>query len=127
MAEAFLKRYASDQFQVFSAGLKAEGINPYTVIVMEELGYGLEGQTSKSIDLYLGKPQFDIIITVCAEAEKQCPFFPGKSTRLHWGFEDPASFLGSDQETLEKFREVRDKIHIRINDWLHELTNPDAV
>jgi arsenate reductase len=83
MAEAFLKRYANDQFQVFSAGLEAKGINPYTISVMEELGYGLEGHTSKSIDLYLGKVQFDFIITVCSEADKQCPFFPGKSTRLH--------------------------------------------
>ena len=38
--------------------------------------------------------------------------------RLHWGFEDPAAFVGSEGETLAKFREVRDQIDERIKEWL---------
>ena len=47
--------------------------------------------------------------------------FPGMGQRLHWGFEDPAAFVGSDEDTLAKFREVRGQIDERIRHWLSEL------
>jgi arsenate reductase len=61
------------------------------------------------------------LITVCDEAEKRCPStFPGIAQRLHWSLEDPAAFVGSDEEKLVKFREVRDKIEERVKSWLSE-------
>jgi arsenate reductase len=38
MAEALLRHYAGDHFDVYSAGLEPKGINPYTVQVMNEVG-----------------------------------------------------------------------------------------
>jgi len=121
MAEAFLCRYAGDRFEVYSAGLEPKGINPYTVRVMEELGLSLEEHRSKPLTDYVGKVDFDYLITVCSDADEGCPFFPGMGQRMHWGFEDPAAFVGSEQETLAKFREVRDQIDVRIKRWLAEL------
>lgn len=121
MAEAFLRKYASDVFEVYSAGLEPKGINPYTVQVMEELGLDLSGQRSKSLDEYRGKVQFDYLVTVCDHADQNCPFFPGMGTRLHWSFEDPAACLGTPQEKLTQFRHVRDQIDNRIRTWLVEL------
>jgi arsenate reductase len=64
---------------------------------------------------------FGYLITVCADAEEKCPsVFPGMGQRLHWGFEDPATFAGSEEETLAKFREVRAQIDERIKGWLAE-------
>ena len=119
MAEAFLRQYAGDRFDVYSAGLEPHGINPFTRVVMAEVGYDLAGQRSKSVAEYLGKVNFGYLITVCDHAEKNCPTtFLGVSNRLHWSFEDPAAFVGSDEETLAKFREVRDQIDQRIQSWL---------
>jgi arsenate reductase len=119
MAEAFLRNYGGERFEAYSAGLKPKAIHPYTEQVMEEIGIPLAGQHSKSFQEYMGKVHFAYLITVCAEAEKNCPTtFPGMGQRLHWFFEDPAAFNGSDDEKIRKFREVRDKIGERIRDWL---------
>ena len=120
MAEAFLRKFAGDKFEVYSAGLEPQGINPYTIRVMEEIGYNMSSYRSKSLMEYMGKNHFGYLITVCGSADKNCPIFPGMGMRMHWGFEDPAAFQGSDDEKLEKFRQVRDQIAEKIQSWLIE-------
>jgi len=121
MAEALLKKYGGDQFETYSAGMEPIGIHPYTERVMEEVGISLRGHSSKHVKEYMGKVNFAYVITLCEEAEKMCPTtFPGILQRLRWSFEDPAAIVGSDDEKLTKFREVRDKIEQRIKSWLSE-------
>ena len=122
MAEAWLRHYAGDQFEAYSAGLEPKGLNPFTVRVMEEIGIPLTGQYSKDVREYMGKLHFGYLITVCANAEEKCPTsFPGVGQRMHWAFDDPAAVEGTDKVRLAKFREVRDQIDRRIRDWLKEL------
>jgi len=118
MAEAFLRKYAGDEFEAYSAGIRPLGIAPYTIRVMEEVGISLEGHGSKHVDEYIGKIDFDYLITVCANAEKECPVFPGVGEKIHWDLEDPALQIGAEEEKLQKFREVRDKIDKLIKDWI---------
>ena len=125
MAQAFLNRHGADQFEAYSAGLEPGSMNPYTVRVMEELGFDLSDHHSKDCMRYMGKMHFGFLITVCAHAERNCPaVFPGVSERLHWAFEDPAAFAGTEAEMLAKFREVRDQIDERIRAWLEGLGSP---
>ncbi|MBN1667969.1 MAG: arsenate reductase ArsC [Anaerolineales bacterium] len=122
MAEAFTRKYAGDRFEVHSAGLDPKGINPYTIQVMEEVGINLDGQTSKSISEYLGKVHFAYLFTVCGHAEENCPrIFLTQGKHSHWDFEDPAAFEGSGEEKLAKFREIRDQIDRRIQQWLADV------
>jgi arsenate reductase len=124
MAEAFLRQYAGDRYDVYSAGLEPKGINPFTVEVMSENGLDISQQRSKSVREYMGRMHFDYLVTVCAHAERNCPTtFLGFGTKLHWEFDDPAAFTGSRQETLARFRTVRDQIDARIQDWLAESDN----
>lgn len=119
MAEAFIRRHAGERFDAHSAGLDPKGLNPLTIAVMAEIGIDISGQTSKRVETYLGKMLFQYLITVCDDAGKNCPtVWLGVTTRLHWSFPDPAAFEGSQEEKLEKFREVRDMIESRIKDWL---------
>lgn len=119
MAEAFTRKYAGERFEVHSAGLDPKDINPYTIRVMEEVGLSLEGQSSKSIRKYLGKVHFSYLFTVCGHAEENCPrIFLTQGKHTHWDFEDPAAFEGSDEEKLAKFREIRDQIDQRVQEWL---------
>ncbi len=120
MAEAFLRKFAGDRVDVFSAGLEPQGINPFAVKVMEEIGFDLSIQNSKDVAQFLGHTHFGYVITLCAHAEDRCPIFPGASIRLHWPFEDPAAFLGTEEQKLNKFREIRDQIRVRIESWLEE-------
>ena len=121
MAEAFLRQYGGDRFEAHSAGLEPRDIHPLTIRVMQEAGIDISGQSSKGIDTYLGKTLFQYLITVCDDADKNCPtVWPGVSQRMHWSFEDPVAFEGTDEEQLAKFRQIRDLIEQRIKSWLAE-------
>jgi arsenate reductase len=125
MAEAFLRKYAGDRFEAHSAGLEPKDLNPVTVKVMKEAGFDMSGHRSKGIGEYLGKVHFQYLITVCDDAEKNCPtIWPGVNQRLHWSFEDPAKFEGTDEQKLAKFRQVRDLIDTKIKAWLAEQNIP---
>jgi arsenate reductase (thioredoxin) len=122
MAEALLREYAGDHFEVHSAGTDPKGVNPLTVRGMEEIGIDMAGHRSKHAKEYLGRLPVCYLITVCAEAERVCPTcWPGVVVRMFWPFEDPAACAGDEEERLEKFREVRDQIADRIRGWLSEV------
>ena len=126
MAEALLREHGGNDFEVYSAGLEPAGVNPYTVRVMEEIGFDMSNHSSKSLTEYLGKVHFGYLITVCSNADKKCPaVFPGMGKRLHWGFDDPAALEGRDEEKLAKFRQVRGQIEKRIKEWLSQLQHGD--
>ena len=122
MAEAWLRKYAGDRMEVYSAGLEPGTIHPFTVSVMEQAGLDMSKHYSKSLKEYLGKVHFSYLITVCDKAEEKCPIFPGMGQRLFWPFEDPAAYQGSDEQRLAKFRDVRDLIEEKLLNWL-ETTN----
>lgn len=122
MAEAILKRYAGDTFDVQSAGIDPKGINPYTVRVMEEAGYDLSAHRSKSLREFMGHTLSRYVITVCGHADESCPRgLWSTGEKLHWPIEDPAVFAGDDSATLQRFREIRDEIEQRILTWLPEV------
>ena len=121
MAEAFLRKYGSERYEAHSAGLEPKELNPLTVQVMKEAGIDISAQKSKGVNTYLGKMLFQYLITVCDDAEKNCPTtWPGISHKLHWSFEDPAKFEGTEEKKLAKFREVRDLIEKKIKSWVAE-------
>lgn len=121
MAEAFLRKYAGDQYDVYSAGIEPKEISSMTRKVMQEIGIDLEGQYAKHVSKYMGRLHFGYLITVCSDTEEKCPStFPGVGKRLHWFFEDPAAFDLSENERLQKFREIRDQIDRQIRKWLVE-------
>jgi arsenate reductase len=119
MAEAFLRSYAGDKYEAYSAGLEPEEIHPLTKKVMDEVGIDISGQYSKPLKDYMGKVHFGYLITVCSDADKKCPsVFPGMGQRLHWDLEDPSKFKGTEEESLHKFREIRDQIRLKVQSWI---------
>lgn len=129
MAEAFLRAYAGDHFEIYSAGLEPKGyILPDVLTVMKERGLDMAGQSSKSVREYLGKTVFAHTITVCGDAEENCPaIFLNMGKHEHWPFDDPDKFRGSDSEKLEITRQVRDQIARRVLQWLQEQSIQPAV
>ena len=112
MAEGILRKEADDLFEVFSAGSKPAGyVHPKGIQVMDEIGIDISGHVSKHLDQFLGAG-IDTVITVCDNAAKECPVFPGQVNRYHWAFDDPAKATGSEEEILLAFRSVRD--HMRL-------------
>ena len=118
MAEGLLRALAGEQFEVFSAGTEPKGrILPEVQEAMREIGIDASGQWSKSVSEYLGKVHFAHVITVCADAEDNCPaVFLNMGTHEHWPFDDPAKF--DDETRLTRTRRVRDQIENRLRSWL---------
>jgi arsenate reductase len=113
MAEGLLHDLAGDRFDVASAGVAPTQVRPEAIAAMREIGIDISQHHSKSVDDFTTQ-QFDYVITVCDNANEQCPIFPGNTKRLHWSFEDPAAAEGDDESRLAVFRRVRDEIHQRL-------------
>ena len=107
MAEGILRNLAGERYEVLSAGLEPKGVNPLAIEAMKEIGIDISHHISKDVRDFLGQP-FTYLITVCSNAEENCPIFPGVIYRLHWPFLDP--------HTLEEFREVRDQIQAKFRE-----------
>lgn len=122
MAEELLRKMAGDRFEVASAGLEPGAVNPLVVKALSEEGIDISGkETVSAFDLLKQGRFFTYVVTVCDEASAEsCPIFPGTRERLHWGFPDPSTFTGSDEEKLERVREIRDAIKEKISGWLSE-------
>ena len=119
MAEALLRKRAGDRFDAYSAGTDPKGIHPLTIQVLNEIGIDTGKLRSKDVSEYLGRLTVHHLIVVCDNAEQSCPsVFPGMQHREFWPFDDPPAFAGTDAEKLEKFRQVRDQIDRRIQQWL---------
>lgn len=110
MAEGFL-RSLDPRLEVFSAGTNpALHVSTRAMRVMKEVGIDISTHSPKSVDEFLSLP-FDYVVTVCDNAKEQCPVFTGQvKHRLHIGFDDPVGVIGTDEETMEEFRRVRDEI-----------------
>ncbi len=124
MAQGILQRLEG-RLEVYSAGTApAPQINPYAVLVMRETGIDISGGRPKSVRQFLDQ-SFDYVITVCDDADKNCPWFTGKvAHRVHIGFIDPAKATGTEQEVLAVFREVRDQIRERLMAYYQRVIRP---
>ncbi len=123
MAEGFFRHYLGKMGlhksaeNIRSAGLERHGVNPKAIEVMAEIGIDISHHTSDHLEMYINTG-FDFVITVCDNAARNCPAFPGKARRLHWPFDDPARVVGDKDEVMSEFRRVRDDIGQQVRGWL---------
>ena len=117
MAEALLRHSGGAAFEVHSAGTEPKGVNPLTLRVLAEAGLDASDARSKSVAEFAGQ-SFDYVITVCDQARQACPVFPGGGAGLHWGYEDPADAVGTDEERLVVFRRVFTQLGERIHQFV---------
>ena len=113
MAEGLLRDIAGDRFEVASAGVAPSFVRPEAIEAMREIGIDISQHRSKSVDEFSGQ-SFDYVITVCDNANQQCPMFPGKAERIHWSIPDPAEVTGDETTRLAAFRSARDELRERL-------------
>jgi arsenate reductase (thioredoxin) len=121
MAEGLVNHDLAGQVTAFSAGVRPSRVNPRAIQVMAELGIDIRHHRSKSVDDLAGE-RFDLVITVCDQAQQQCPIFPGDTEVMHVGFPDPAKATGTEAEIMAAFRQVRDGIREHIIPLLRKKT-----
>jgi arsenate reductase len=106
IAEGFLRHYAGEKANIYSAGVETHGVNPRAISIMNEVGIDLSNHTSNHVDEYIDI-NFDFVITVCDNAKERCPYFPTNAEKLHNNFPDPAKASGTEEEIVNEFRRVR--------------------
>lgn len=123
MAEAWLNKICGQFFEARSAGLEPGSLNPLAIEVMKEIGIDISHKQTHSVSEVSESGQaFDYVITVCDESSaERCPIFPGLSKRQHWSFADPSQVTGNREEKLERVREIRDQIRVKIESWCGEV------
>ena len=109
IAEAYLRYFAQEPVEIYSAGIETHGVNPNAIAIMKEDGIDLSSHTSNLIDEYRDL-DFDYLLTVCDHAKESCPIFVTKAIKFHHNFIDPAKASGSEEAIHEQFRAVRDEI-----------------
>lgn len=120
MAEAYLKKFGGERFEVESAGLEPGMLNPLAVEVMKEDGIDISANPTKDVfELYKQGKSFTYVITVCdAKNSDRCPVFPGLHRKINWNFNDPSSLTGSYEDKLSETRKVRDEIRESVRDLI---------
>jgi arsenate reductase len=114
MAEGLINHDLSDRFEAYSAGTEATPVNPLAAKVMNEIGIDIGHHRSKTLDEFAGQ-DFDVVITLCGDANETCPLFFDGVRRVHIGFDDPSRLPGNEEEVLPAYRRVRDAIRERLN------------
>lgn len=113
MAEALVNARRGDWYAV-SAGTQPTGqVNPYALRALKDIGIDAENLRSKHVQEFMGHV-FDLVITVCDDANETCPVWLGQGRRVHIGFPDPAKVTGTDEEIMAAFNTVRDAIEQKI-------------
>lgn len=109
IAEGYLRYFAGEKAEIFSAGVETHGVNPKAIATMQEDGIDISKHTSNNIDEY-HDIDFDFVLTVCDNAKERCPFFPSQAQKFHYNFPDPAKASGTEEKINNQFREVRQMI-----------------
>lgn len=119
IAEGYLRHFAGDEAQVYSAGIETHGVNLKAIEIMKKDGINISGHTSNNVEEY-AYVDFDYVITVCDNARESCPYFPTKAVKLHYNFPDPAKATGTEKEIMEQFLEVRNMIKKYARDFINQ-------
>jgi len=123
MAEAYLKKFGGDRFEVESAGIETGKLNPLAIEVMLQDGIDISNnQTNDVFDFYKHGKIFSYVITVCdPKTAEKCPIFPGVIKVINWSFEDPSTFTGTHEEKIQHTIKVRDQIKLSVQDFIKDL------
>lgn len=119
IAEGYLRHFVGDIAEIYSAGIETHGVNPKAIEIMKRDGIDISAHTSNNINEYTDI-DFDFVITVCDNAKESCPYFPSKAVKFHYNFPDPAKAVGTEEQVMEQFREVREIIRKYVQNFVNE-------
>ena len=109
MAEGLLKHITQNKYEISSAGTKPSIVRPEAIKALAEIGIDISNNRSKSVDEFTDQ-EIDFVLTVCDNANENCPYFPAKTKLIHHSFKDPAEIEGDEETRLNAFRKIRDEI-----------------
>lgn len=125
MAEGWLRHLAAEHcpelgISTSSAGLEAHGLNAGAVKAMADQGIDISNHSSDVLNTEMIDAA-DLVVTVCAHADANCPLVPPHKRKLHIPFTDPARASGSAEEIARCFEQVCLQIREKMKILLEEI------
>lgn len=122
IAHGYLKTFAGEKAEIYSAGVETHGVNPKAIATMQEDGIDISMHTSNKVNEYRDI-DFDYVITVCDHAKEVCPYFPSNAELFHYNFPDPAKAKGTEEEIKGEFVRVREMIKEYCRDFINKYVS----
>jgi arsenate reductase len=119
MAEGIINHDFAGEVEAVSAGTSPHGLNSKAVQVMSEIGIDISNNSSDHISLYDGQ-DFHWVISLCDNADTQCPSVYSGIVRTHMPFDDPPQTTGSENEIMAAYRRIRDQIREQLGDFFRQ-------
>lgn len=126
MAEGWARALVGNDIEIKSAGIEAHGQNKMAIRVMKEVGIDISGQESIRVNGEMLE-WADLLVTLCDNAEEQCPLLSPHTIKVHLPLPDPAKMRGDEQELLNEFRETREKVRQRVEFVIEQVALEAAV
>ncbi|MCX4186360.1 arsenate reductase ArsC [Methylophaga sp. OBS4] len=126
MAEGWARALSGDDIEIKSAGIEAHGQNTHAIKVMAEIGIDISQQESIRVNGEMLE-WADLLVTLCDNAEEQCPLLSPHTIKVHLPLPDPAKMKGEEAEILGAFRETREKVRQRVEFVLEQVAMEAAV
>ena len=124
MAEAFVNLHGKGKIIAESAGLEKGKLNPFVIEIMHDINIDISKNKTNTVEEFISEGRkFDYLITVCDETNgEKCPIYPGLvKDRIHWTFEDPSSFQGTNEEKLDFTRKIREQIKAKVEEFIYTI------
>ena len=118
MAEGLARAMAAPGVEVASAGTRPnpKGVHPTAVEMLRERGIDASAHRPKHVNELTG--EFDYVITLCDSAAQECPTFPARRARLHWGLPDPDAAGSDPARERALFTAIREELERRLREWM---------
>lgn len=115
MAEALMRHFHGFSVRVRSVGVIRGELDPFAVVVMEEIGIDIASHRPATFD-ELEDATFDLVVSLSPEAQHHAVEMTRGAARdaVFWNIFDPTVVEGSREMRLEAYRSVRDQIRRRI-------------
>jgi len=115
MAEGITKSLVGSNVFVDSVGIRKGQLDPFTAVVLEEIGIDVSGHCPKTFG-ELQDESFDLVISLSPEAQHKAVELTRASDCLveFWHTMDPSIVDGSREQRLIAYRSIRDQLRARL-------------
>ncbi|WP_107852742.1 arsenate-mycothiol transferase ArsC [Oceanimonas marisflavi] len=114
IAEALLNHLAADRYRVMSAGVQPAETDANALAALCKLGVNTEGLSCKGLDAIEGE-YFDIVISLCEQAEAAAAAVPGDRF-MTWHFNDAPCCSQADANKVVQEIYERIKLLVLVQD-----------
>ena len=121
MAEGIGNSFGLEKFLFSSAGIAPRPIDPRTKVFMTEKGIDITEQTSKYVNQILDLDNYQVIVSLCKEAEEAFPPPPTKTVRIRWHVDNPSRLKGTEEEIQAAYEKTFQYLDSQIRDLVQAI------